>query len=301
MGGHLFVVISVVMIVFALVLGSLVLGKAAKERSMVNKRFLEIPGGGKSFWASQISGKFTDPDVIRAKLEKDSELSSMLWQAGMRQASQRSLYYIASLATPVVFVVLAMAYHWISRNGFQNPWLVFLMVGIGGFLLPKRVIGYIAQRRKQRITEELPMFVQILKILFDAGLAVEQSLRVMCAESREALPEITQEMDFVLKRTSSGLDIVEELDHMAKLMGVEDFSEIIGILKQMIRQGGSARTSLTKLGELIDDRRMTTIQEKVSKLSAKMAMVMIIFMFPALLILIAAPGFMAITKALSRL
>lgn len=57
-------------------------------------------------------------------------------------------------------------------------------------------------------------------------------------------------------------------------------------------------SSLLSLKELIDDRRMTTLQERVSKMSAKMSIVMMVFLFPALLIILAGPGFIAIIQAL---
>ena len=46
---------------------------------------------------------------------------------------------------------------------------------------------------------------------------------------------------------------------------------------------------------------MTTLQERVSKMSAKMSVVMIAFLFPALLIGLAGPGFIAIFKALGAM
>ena len=44
------------------------------------------------------------------------------------------------------------------------------------------------------------------------------------------------------------------------------------------------------LKQLIDDRRLTRLQEYISKLSAKMSVVMMVFLFPALLIVLAGPG-----------
>jgi tight adherence protein C len=71
------------------------------------------------------------------------------------------------------------------------------------------------------------------------------------------------------------------------------------ILNQLIHQGGGAMKSLLSLKQLIDDRRLTRLQEYISKLSAKMSVVMMVFLFPALLIVLAGPGFMAISKALA--
>ncbi|MNZ58934.1 hypothetical protein D3C78_769550 [compost metagenome] len=56
--------------------------------------------------------------------------------------------------------------------------------------------------------------------------------------------------------------------------------------------------SLLALKQLLDDRRLTRMQERISKMSGKMSMVMMVFLFPALLIVLAGPGFTALAKAM---
>ena len=39
------------------------------------------------------------------------------------------------------------------------------------------------------------LFVQLIRILFDAGLTVEQTLRVVCLEGRGITPQLARELD----------------------------------------------------------------------------------------------------------
>ena len=55
--------------------------------------------------------------------------------------------------------------------------------------------------------------------------------------------------------------------------------------------------SLQALKELLDDRRLTRMEEYISKMSAKMSVVMMVCLFPALMIVLAGPSFMAIARA----
>lgn len=57
-------------------------------------------------------------------------------------------------------------------------------------------------------------------------------------------------------------------------------------------------SSLLALKKLLDERRLTNLQEYISKLSGKMSVVMMLFLFPALLIVLAGPGMSAIGRAL---
>ena len=58
--------------------------------------------------------------------------------------------------------------------------------------------------------------------------------------------------------------------------------------------------SLLALKQLLDDRRLTRLQEYISKMSAKMSVVMMVFLFPALLIVLGGPAFIGIARALNH-
>jgi len=58
--------------------------------------------------------------------------------------------------------------------------------------------------------------------------------------------------------------------------------------------------SLLALKQLLDDRRLTRLQEYISKMSAKMSVVMMVFLFPALLIVLGGPAMIAISRALNN-
>jgi tight adherence protein C len=183
----------------------------------------------------------------------------------------------------------------------QNSLLAGISVVIISVLVPKRIINGKAQERLRRIDDELSLFVQMLRILFDAGLAVEQALRVMKKESLLILPEMVYELTPILRRAEQGLDLESELGNSADALDHTGYTDVMVIVRQMLKQGGSARASLTKLIEVMESRRLTDMQEKVSKLTAKMTVVMVVFFFPALIILLTGPGFISISDAMRDL
>ena len=89
----------------------------------------------------------------------------------------------------------------------------------------------------------------------------------------------------------------QELDKAASLLAVDEFDDTCVILKQLLQQGGGAMKSLQSLKSLLDDRRLTRMEEYISKMSAKMSVVMMMFLFPALLIVLGGPSFIAIARA----
>ena len=101
----------------------------------------------------------------------------------------------------------------------------------------------------------------------------------------------------MLVRVDSGLELSQELSKTAALLDVDEFNDACVILQQLIQQGGGAMKSLQALKELLDDRRLTRMEEYISKMSAKMSVVMMVFLFPALMIVLAGPSLMAIARA----
>ncbi|MGG7674091.1 type II secretion system F family protein [Pseudomonas sp. WC2] len=227
----------------------------------------------------------------------DSETQILLNRLGWRRASERSLYAACQIGTPLLTLGLAIFLQEVFFPQAANRWIVPMLAAGGGYLLPKRLLAYAAGRRQTIISAEISTFIPLLRILFESGMAVEQALRVLSTEAQKLLPELTSELRLILTRVDSGLELGQELNKAAVMLAVDEFTDTCVILQQLIQQGGGAMKSLLALKQLLDDRRLTRLQEYISKMSAKMSVVMMLFLFPALLIVLAGPGFTAITRA----
>jgi tight adherence protein C len=228
----------------------------------------------------------------------DSETQILLNRIGWRRARQRSLFAACQVGVPIVAVCVVMLIQTLFFSDVQYPVMAPLFAVGLGYLAPKRVLAAAAARRQKRTVAEIGTFIPLLRILFESGMAVEQALRVLSSEGSKLLPVLSSELRVMLVRVDSGLELGDELTKVASVLAVDEFSDTCVILNQLIHQGGGAMKSLLALKQLIDDRRLTRLQEYISKLSAKMSVVMMVFLFPALLIVLAGPGFIAIGKAL---
>ncbi|MBS7714580.1 type II secretion system F family protein, partial [Vibrio cholerae] len=91
-----------------------------------------------------------------------------------------------------------------------------------------------AKYRQERIAREISTFIPLLRILFESGMAVEQSLRVLSTEAQRLLPDLTHELRLILVRVDSGLELSEELGKTARLLAVDEFTDTCIILQQLI-------------------------------------------------------------------
>lgn len=290
----------VVILVLAAALVALSQSRAVgREQRLIEQRLGSGPlprAGGRRLVG--LLGRVGGSGLAQRLQLRDHEVRILLEQAGWSGSTPRSIYLMSLLLCPLLLVGLALAVSMMPKPLFESPLLPVVFAAGVGFLLPKRVLAHFASKRRERLAEEVIVFIQLIRILFDSGLTVEQSLRVVRQEGQNIVPVLAEELETVLAHMDSGLDLADELELLNKRLAVSELSDCCNVLRQMVRQGGSARGSLQTLKQLFEDRRLTRMQEKVSKLSAKMSLVMMLLLFPALLIILAGPGFIAITKAL---
>lgn len=238
--------------------------------------------------------------LAQRSVSLDNESQVLLNRVGWRKSSQRSLFAAFQIGTPIVLLGLTLLGQEVLFPHADPAWIApMFALGIG-YLLPKRVLAAAAKHRQQTIATEISTFIPLLRILFESGMAVEQSLRVLGNDAQRLLPHLTHEVRLILARVDSGLELGEELGKTARLLEVDEFTDTCIILQQLIQQGGGAMKSLLALKQLLDDRRLTRLQEYISKMSAKMSVVMMVFLFPALLIVLGGPAFIGIARALTH-
>ena len=277
----------------ALLINNVVQDRVSQQRVMQRLDGDKTGPGKLSLWMRAVgNSKFGQRSV-----SMDSETQTLLNRIGWRTASQRSLFAAFQVGTPIAFAGLVFLGYELFFPRSGNLLVVMLFSLALGYLIPKRLLAYAAKRRQQEVAIEVSTFIPLLRILFESGMAVEQALRVLSQEAWHLLPVLTGELRVILARVDSGLELNQELSKTASLLDVDEFNDTCVILQQLIQQGGGAMKSLQALKELLDDRRLTRMEEYISKMSAKMSVVMMVFLFPALMIVLAGPSFVAISRA----
>lgn len=273
-----------------------------REQSMLERRFERVTSkvhNSAAWWLDDVVGRLSDTRFgSRLTLSDEESVSRMLWQAGLQTSLHRTAYYVLSNTLPFVLAGLAIAWLSISSEFDMQAFTQVMFMFLLGVFAPRRTLKYFASRRRRMIADEVPALVQVVRMLFESGLSMEQALRVIHDEGTRLMPNVCGELAALLQRIGAGQDQGEAMQEMADLLDVDELTDTVLILKQVLQQGGSAREPLQKLVDLISDRRQTRVQEKVNKMSANMSIVMMLFLFPALLVFLAAPGFIALIMAL---
>ncbi|GEK47844.1 type II secretion system F family protein [Bisbaumannia pacifica] len=253
-------------------------GQAAMQR---HHAYLEsrLLGGGRSLWRRQASRR---PWL--------AELALLLRQAGFIGTRAQVQVVGSVLLVALGAVACGILFGWQQGQAWPRAilgGLAFgLLVGVLGWWWIKRCRA----RRTARLDEEVEMVVQVTRMLWDAGMTLEGVLRSLIINLAPVAPESVRELRLALHRIEAGQAREEVLEGLAEIQRCEGLQDLLKLLAQVSASGGGARQSLVTLSDLIRDRRRTRIQEMVTKMSGKMSLVMMLFLFPALLIVLAGPA-----------
>ena len=77
--------------------------------------------------------------------------------------------------------------------------------------------------------------------------------------------------------------------------------ELVALLVQIDRHGGAVQEPLTQFGERLREHRRAELKARIGRITVKMTGIMVVTLLPALVIVTAGPGFLAITRSLGAL
>ena len=223
----------------------------------------------------------------------------LLDQCGVNDVRGKTLFFATRVLLGIGLPVLA----WSMTND-KSP-LVWLIVGFVGFAIgymgPKWVMQIKAKERRRQAAEELPLLIDLLRLLQGVGLSIDQSLNVVENEFSRSLPILSKELQIAAQQYLNGRTREQSLRRFSTVFDNEDMSAIARLIVQVDRYGGAVQQPLQQFSDRVREQRKLDMKEKVGKLTVKMTGVMVLALLPALLIITGGAGFLAIIRALSKI
>jgi tight adherence protein C len=213
-------------------------------------------------------------------------------RAGYRSASAMMAMQGLKILSPVVFVALAFAtglYH-------LNVYFVPLLAAVVGYLLPEFWLVWRVQARQHRLRLALPDALDMLVICVEAGLGLDQAIMRVAQELRIAHPQLSEELQLVNMEMRVGKTRLEALRELARRTGVEDIKALVAMLIQTERFGTSVAQSLRVHSDDLRMKRRQRAEEMSAKTTVKMVPPLVLFIFPALMVVILGPAVITLMR-----
>ena len=231
-----------------------------------------------------------------AKALLPEEDRQLLNQAGI-SLRRGGLNYVISRAVLAVLLPVA-AILVMQPDGIKLAIYAFFGLGLG-LMLPKWIVSSMAQRRRQQVVEELPLFVDMLRLLQGVGLSIDQSLQILSTEFSSVLPVISSELAIANQFYANGRTREQAFQRLTQLSADDDMSTVVNLLVQVERHGGAVQGPLQEFGTRLREKRQAGFKEKIGSITVKMTGVMVLTLLPALMVITAGPGFLSVIRALA--
>lgn len=158
-----------------------------------------------------------------------------------------------------------------------------------------QIMKHIKKKQKEFI-KYFPDAVDLLSVCVEAGLGVDGAIERVASEFSELSKAVSSEFNRLSKDVMSGLPREEALKNMAKRINTSDLQSFTAMLVQSEKMGTSVAQSLRVYCETLRTRKKQRIEELVQSASTKMTIPMILFLLPALFIVILYPAVIKIME-----
>jgi tight adherence protein C len=227
---------------------------------------------------------------IHPKTSVDGVRSRLL-AAGLRNVSPTG-FLAGKAAVGIGGLLLGMLLGGAAVGG-AGVLLFGLAFGGVGFLAPDFVVGSRARKRRDQIRSQLPDALDLLAVSVEAGLGFDGAISKLIDHMDGALSE---EFGLTLNEIRIG---ESRQDALKKLAARADTPEISGFTRAII-QADQLGISLGRILRVqatdTRQRRQAAAEEKAMKAPIKMLFPTVLFIFPAMFLVILGPAFLNLSK-----
>ena len=251
--------------------------------------------------AQSVANSLRPPAWLQSGLSKAlfaDEDRKLMELAGMEIARGGLVYVISRVALALCLPMFLLML--LQPKGHYA--LIYGFLGFGfGMMLPKWLVRSKANRRRQCVVEELPLFVDLLRLLQGVGLSIDQSMQILATEFTGVLRVIGSELALANRLYASGRTREQSLQRLAHIGADDDLSAVVNLLVQVDRHGGAVQDPLKEFSLRLREKRQAGFKEKIGIITVKMTGVMVLTLLPALIVITAGPGFTAVIRSLSTM
>lgn len=183
---------------------------------------------------------------------------------------------------PVIIFVLA------TLTGNMGGGFLFALIGAGvGYLLPNMVLNNKIKERQKVILKALPFTLDLLNISVDAGLGFDSAMDKVATHMDGP---IGHEFSVVLSEIRLGKSRREALKNMIERTEVPELNQFIVAVIQAEKLGVGMSRLLKAQSKSMRLAAKQRAQEQAFKAPVKMLFPMILFIFPALFVVLLGPA-----------
>lgn len=262
--------------------------KRKKQKAAQNGEVMTLSTSGEQDIYKTLSKKMNLLQDTQARKYRE-----LLAAAGIREKNALFRFAVNKVVLMVVVgMVAALAVDLRPATLATSDWQYFVFIGglYLGLKMPDIFLINRRNKRWQQIQKALSDALDLMMVCAEAGLTLSASLDRVSKELGLTYPELADELSLTAIEMSFLPERRTALENLQKRVNLPEVRGIVSVLIQTEKYGTPVAQALRTLAAEYRTQRMLRAEQKAARLPAIMTIPMIVFILPALFVVLLTPA-----------
>jgi tight adherence protein C len=165
-----------------------------------------------------------------------------------------------------------------------------------GWVAPTFYVRARLKARQKQVQLALPDMLDMMVVCVEAGLGLNQAIVRVADEIDHVSPVMSEQLAIVNLEMRAGTPREEALKNFAERTGLVDIRSLVSMLIQTDRFGTSVADALRVHADTMRTKRRQRAEEAAAKTTIKLVFPLVLFVFPAMFVVVLGPSVIAIFR-----
>ena len=229
----------------------------------------------------------------------DAQASEKMVQAGYDSPTAPATFFLIRVAT---FVILPLVTYVVApRSSFFLFGVYMAGAVFCAYIIPAGFLDRMVRQRQERIRRSVPDALDLMVVCVEAGISLDAAILRVAREIRLAHTDLAHELAIVNRKTNAGIPRDVALRGLWQRTGVEEIRALVSSMIQSEKWGTSVATVLRVSAETLRRKRRQFAEKKAKQAPLKMTFPLVLFILPALFIVIMGPALMQVITEFGKI
>ena len=228
-------------------------------------------------------------------------IRQFLVQAGYTDPNAVSIYWATRVSLAAGLATLALL--GLPVLGIRSGQMLLGVMWLGGlgWVGPAFYVRSRLKKRQKEVQLALADMLDMLVVCVEAGLGLNQALVRVADEIDHVSTVMSEQLAMVNLEMRAGTPREEALKNLAERTGLADIRSLVSMMIQTDRFGTSVADALRVHSETMRTKRRQRAEEAAAKTTIKLVFPLVLFVFPAMFVVVIGPSALAIFRTFSKL
>ncbi len=236
--------------------------------------------------------------LLPASDAKRTRLKDRLSHAGFYSPFALSAFVTIKMLMMVALPVVGLVSASIGQPKTKVGLFAGVSVGLAGFVLPGLWLDRRKTKRQRILRRALPDYLDLIIACLGSGLSIDGAIHKVAEELENVHPEFNLEMRLIEQEMKLGRTRNEAFLRCAERTDLDELRSLGLVFKQASEVGSSVTELLRVHSDALRTQREHRAEELAQKASVKILIPTLLFIFPAMFVVLIGPAVMQIKNLL---